>query len=169
MPRRPKPKDTIKKLEIVAERRYQSGLLLISADDDYAGVEQLAYAAEMFLKSAYFRHVKAAVGLSRITSEITRQHLRDAEREARRLGVAHDAESFHSLLFWAELLAAKRLDLLRPLAVDLQRGFLQRVREMHVLWLVENRYQPINYPFADVLAMRANVTWLRANHRTLWR
>jgi hypothetical protein len=45
----------------------------------------------------------------------------------------------------------------------------RRVREMHLLWLIENRYQPINYPFADVLAMCAHATWLRQNHRKLWR
>ncbi|MBV9852367.1 MAG: hypothetical protein JO250_22105 [Armatimonadetes bacterium] len=168
-PHRPKPKDTIKKLEQVAERRYQSGLKLIDLGDDYAGVEQLAFTAEMLLKSAYFRNVKKAVGLARTTSEITRRHLRDAEQEAQRLSIPHHPEGFHSLLFWAALLVAKRRTGSRPLATGLEREFLLRVREMHVLWLVDNRYQPIEYQFADVLAMRANVTWLRDHHVKLWR
>jgi hypothetical protein len=168
-PRRPKLKDTIKKWEIVAERRYQSGLSLIAANDDYTGVEQLAYSAEMLLKGAYFRFVKKTVGLARITSEITMRHLRDAEQEARRLGVAHHSEGFHSLLFWAELLTAKRRSNHHSLTPDMEREFLLRVREMHVLWLVDNRYQPMNYNFDDVLVMRANATWLRTNYAKLWR
>lgn len=167
--RRRKPKDTIKKFEAVAERKYQAGLGLIDNADNHTGVEQLGYAAEMFLKSAYFRLVKSDIGLLRTTSEVTNSHLRHAAREGVRLSVPFDPESYHSLLFWATLLTATRRDKSRALPTDFEGELLSRARQLHQVWMIEHRYQPLEYQFDDVLRLRANVTWLRGNHRRFWR
>jgi hypothetical protein len=167
--RRPKPKDTIKKFEATAELKYQAGLILIDSGEDHTGVEQFGYAAEMLLKSAYFRIAKQHHGLARSTSEIRSSHLREAAREGQRLGVPYDPESYHSLLFWATLLVETRRDQHRPLRTNRENDLLARIRQMHQLWMIEHRYQPINYPLQDVLQMRANVTWLHEHYKSLGR
>ena len=170
--KRRKPKDTIKKFETVAELKYQAGLSLIDAGDTHTGVELLAYAAEMWLKSAYFRFMKAQIGLVRTTSEVTSQHLRAAASQGVQLGVigaAPDAESYHSLLFWATLLVEVRKSQSRPLIASTEKDFLSRARQMHQMWMIENRCQPKDYDYNDVLRMQASVTWLRSQHRELWR
>ena len=170
--KRRKPKDTIKKFETVAEHKYQAGLSLVDAGDSHTGVEQLAFAAEMWLKSAYFRFMKRRVGLARTTSEITTRHLRDAATEGVTLGViatVPDAESYHSLLFWARLLAAQRRRHSLPLAAQIEGDLLAHVGQLHRMWMIEHRYQPVEYDYSDVLPMQASVTWLRGHHGQLWR
>lgn len=167
--KRQKPNDSIKKFELSAQHKYQAGLLLIEAGDETTGIEQLGYAAEMLLKSAYFRFVRPAIGLSRITSLITGSMLRAAAREGIRLHIRYDPESYHSLLFWALLLVAVRKDYSQPLPIETEREMLTRIRELHRLWMIEHRYQNKSYGAADVLRMYVNVTWLLENHKKLWR
>ncbi len=167
--KRQKPNDSIKKFESSALHKYQAGLTLIDGGDDRTGIEQLGYAAEMLLKSAYFRFMKSRIGLARITTAITSRMLRDAAQEGVRLHIRYDPESYHSLLFWALLLAAIRKDHAQPLPSELEKEMLVRIRQLHLIWMIEDRYQPKQYPTEEVLLMRANVAWIRDNHQQLWR
>jgi len=167
--KRQKPNDSIKKFEMSAEHKYQAGLALINGGDDATGIEQLGYSAEMLLKSAYFRFVKSRLGLQRTTSVITYRMLRGAALEGVRLQIRYDPEGYHSLLFWALLLAATRRDSSLSLPPEMEEGLRRRVRQLHGIWMIEDRYQPKRYRPEDVLLMRAHVTWLRDHHRHLWR
>ena len=167
--KRQKPNDSIKKFELAAQHKYQAGLTLIESGDAATGIEQLGYAAEMLLKSAYFRFMRSRIGLNRITTTITGKMLRDAAREGARLHIRYDPESYHSLLFWALLLAAIRKDQGQPLPSEVEIGMLLRMRELHSLWMIDHRYQNKNYRDADVSRMYVNVTWLLENHSLLWR
>ncbi len=167
--KRQKPKDSIKKFELSAQHKYQAGLTLIDGGDAATGIEQLGYAVEMLLKSAYFRFMRSRIGLQRITSITTGQMLRDAAREGIRLHICYDPESYHSLLFWALLLAAIRRDHAQPLPPEIEREMLDRMRELHLLWMIEHRYQNKNYRSTDVARMYLNVTWLLEKHEQLWR
>lgn len=166
--KRPKPKDSIQKFERTAEGKYQSGLRLLDEDDDHTGVEQCGLAAEMFLKSAYFRVVKSSLRL-RTNSALTKENLNYARAEGVWLAIGYDPESFHSLLFWALLIVRTRQDQGRGLEAGLETVLRQKMREMYRIWMIEHRYQPIAYHSQDVLLMRANVTWLRENHALLWK
>ncbi len=167
--KRQKPNDSIKKFESSAHHKYQAGLTLINGGDSTTGIEQLGYAAEMLLKSAYFRFMKSRIGLQRITSVITGQMLRDAAREGMRLHIRYDPESYHSLLFWALLLAAIRKDYIQPLPPGIENEMLIRMRDLHRLWMIEHRYQNKTYGSTDVARMDVNVTWLLEHHEQLWR
>lgn len=167
--KRQKPNDSIKKFEMSAQHKYRAGLALIEGGDATTGIEQLGYAAEMLLKSAYFRFMKSRIGLQRITSTITGQMLRDAAREGVRLHIRYDPESYHSLRFWALLLAAIRKDHAQPLPLEVENEMLTRMKELHALWMIEHRYQNKNYGSTDVARMDVNVTWLLENHEQLWR
>jgi hypothetical protein len=167
--KRRKPNDSIKKFELSAEHKYQAGLTLIDGGDVTTGIEQLGYAAEMLLKSAYFRFMKSRIGLPRTTSVVTYRMLRYAALEGVRLHVRYDPEGYHSLLFWALLLAATRRDYSQGLPQELEEELRVRVRQLHGVWMIENRYQPKQYLTEDVLLMRSHVTWLRDHHRHLWR
>ena len=167
--KRQKPNDSIKKFELSAQHKYQAGLTLIDGGDAATGIEQLGYAAEMLLKSAYFRFMRPAIGLPRTTTAITSRMLREAAREGGRLGVRYDPEGYHSLLFWTLLLIAARRNLLRPLSPEAERDLRTRLRQLHAIWMIENRYQPKTHATEDAVLMRAHVTWLRDNHQQLWR
>lgn len=167
--KRQKPNDSIKKFELSAQHKYQAGLTLIANGDAATGIEQLGYAAEMLLKSAYFRFMKTRIGLVRITSVVTGQMLRNAAREGVRLNIRYDPESYHSLLFWALLLAAMRKDQAQSLPAEMEKEMLARMRDLHHLWMIEHRYQNKNYRSTDVARMYVHVTWLLENHEQLWR
>ena len=167
--RRRKPNDSIKKFEMSARHKHQAGLALIDGGDATTGIEQLGYAAEMLLRSAYFRFMKPQIGLQRITSKITGQMLRDAGQEGKRLHIRYDPESFHSLRFWALLLAAIRRDHIQPLPPEVEKELLTRTRELHRLWMIEHRYQNKRYGSTDAARMDINVTWLLEHPEQLWR
>lgn len=167
--KRQKPKDSIKKFELSAQHKYQAGLALIDNGDERTGIEQLGYSAEMLLKSAYFRFMRSRIGLQRTTSTITYKMLRDAAQEGVRLHIRYDPEGYHSLLFWALLLVATRQDYSQGLSQETEEQLRVRIRQLHPIWMIEDRYQPKSYLTEDVLLMRAHVTWLRDNHQHLWR
>lgn len=94
------PDDCIQQYERAAGECQEAGFLLLTAGSAL-GVEMLALSVEMVLKAAYFRFIGYAP-----TRTIEKVDLRDAESDARSLGVSVFSQGFHNLIFWAEALIA---------------------------------------------------------------
>jgi len=157
--------ETIKGFEAAAEAKYEDGFNLMAYVSPGNGVYLMGYAAEMLLKSAYFR----IAGFSTQTP-ITKQHLSQAKADAVAVGVSAHAEHFHSLAFWSERIIKKRSQQLRGLAPVLMAELDTRATRLAQNWFVEMRYQNLQGITAqDVDDVLDDVVWIKSNHEALWR
>jgi len=157
--------ETIQGFEAAAEEKYEDGFNLLASDSPGSGVYLMGYAAEMLLKSAYFR----IAGLG-VNTPITRQELAQARAEATRLGVSTDAEHFHNVAFWSELIIKKRLQQSRGLALPLTTELDLRSRRLAQNWFVEMRYHFLQGVTAqDLEDVLDDVVWIKSSHEELWR
>ncbi len=157
--------ETIQGFEAAAEEKYEDGFNLMAYASPGNGIYLMGYAAEMLLKSAYFR----VAGLG-IHTPITKSHLTQAKTDAANLGVLASAEHFHSLAFWSELIIKKRVQQSRGLAPAFTTELDKRAKRLAQNWFVEMRYHLLQGITAqDVDDVMDDVVWIRSNHEDLWR
>ncbi len=160
----PQP-ETITGFETAAEAKYEDGFSLMTYASPGNGIYLMGYAAEMLLKSAYFR--VAGLGL---TVPITRSHLRQARADAVSLAVAAGDEQFHNLAFWSELLIKKRVQQSRAMTAALAAELDRRAKRLAQNWFVEMRYQRLQgVTVQDVDDVLDDVVWVKSNYQALWR
>lgn len=78
-------------------------------------------------------------------------------------------EGYHSVLFWATYLRARRAGRRHPLERNLDGELVHHVRRIYALWWVEMRYLPDRAGAGDVQRLAADVTWVRDNFPRFWR
>lgn len=157
--------ETIAIFESTAEEKYEDGFNLLSYVSPGNGIYLMGYAAEMLLKSAYFR----IIGLSE-TTPITRQHLRDARSEAARLSVGASDEQFHNVEFWGEIVIKKRIQQARGLPFAFVVELENRTRRLALNWFVEMRYRDLQgVTKQDLEDVFDDVVWIKSNYERFWR
>lgn len=155
--------ETIQDYELAAEDRYWDGMELLVAGHTVGGLYLLGFAAEMWLKYAYFRFTGARPG------DPARSHFGPARSHARQLLPSIPAEGYHSLAFWAGLLRETRQLRSRAWPTDFDASFVQRCRRAYGNWLVDMRYRRIAIEQADVRSLYDDVSWIRTHRVRLWR
>ena len=118
--------ETVQELEDASEVRYRESILLLDSEETRtAGVYLLGYAAEMLLKTAYFRFVGAA------SSDAVADLLGAAKAAARVLQRGVDSENYHSAIFWAQLLVLSRHQEKRKLTQQMEKELLTRTETLY--------------------------------------
>lgn len=157
--------ETILGFEAAAEEKYEDGFNLMATASQGNGVYLMGYAAEMLLKSAYFR----VVGLGH-NVPITRNELNQARSDANLLMVIADVESFHNVAFWSELIVKKRMQLARSLQPSLATELDFRSKRLAQNWFVDMRYHLLQgVVMQDLEDVLDDVVWIKSNHEDLWR
>lgn len=128
-----------------------------------AGMYLLGYAAEMLLKSVYFRFGGAQL------LDPVRFLLRPAQQIANILIPGVEPEQYHSLRFWALLLRERRRRQNNPLPLDMDAPFVSRTRRMYQNWWVGMRYRQDQSRPMEAITFLDDMDWLRDNYDSLWR
>lgn len=153
--------ETLQLLERTLIHRYHSAKDLFSQGDYDMTVYLLGYVAEMVLKTAYFRFRRES---------ITRD-VKDMISFARRNGRSYIAgiadESYHSVLFWAELLRVERQATNRSLPSITDTYLATFSRTVYLNWWIEMRYHPNRVTRFDALEMLEATSWLFDNRAEL--
>jgi hypothetical protein len=155
--------ETLLSFELASHAKYLEGYDLMFRGYGGAGMYLMGYSAEMLLKTAYFRY-SGAQPSDRISALLA-----PAQQTAKRLIPGVSPEGNHSLRYWALLLRAKRSQRNHPLPGIIDASFVSRTRRLHQNWWVGMRYRPDSSEPLEVLSLRDDVDWLRANHGKLWR
>lgn len=153
--------DTIFEFEQAAEQRRVDARRLALEGRSLAAIYVQGYSVEMSIKAAYFR----ATGHPR-TRQITPQDRVMALSEWKRLGLLRKP-GHHDILGWAELLAAKRQDLLQPYPRPFETEMLAQAKALYLRWRETIRYHT-NVPYADetrIVFMAAH--WFAHNYPKL--
>ncbi len=157
--------ETIASFEAAAEEKYEDGFNLMASASPGNGIYLMGYAAEMLLKSAYFR----ILGLAEVTP-ITWQHLTRARSDAATLGVTASDEHFHNVEFWGELVIKKRTQQARGLSPALETELAQRTQRLALNWFVEMRYRSLQgVAKQDIEDVLDDVIWIKSNQERFWR
>lgn len=157
--------DSIQEFEQARQDRLWDGLTLWSdghPNSPSGAVYLLGYSVEMALKCAYFRFL----GL-RISDPITKAELSTARAKAKLLGVVVDAESFHSVLFWCDLLRAERLAANKPLPLHVDQRLVSEAKIVYDRWWVEMRYKAGRTTSAVLENLIAAAEWFDRNYQQL--
>ena len=117
----------------------------------------------MALKTAYFR----VVGNN--AADPVGPMLRPARNAGRLLLPGVSDENYHGLLFWSELLRAKRHEQSRPMGPDMEATLGGYTRVLSLNWMVEMRYHPNRADRADALEVAEAATWIFNNRVDLGR
>lgn len=157
-------RETLSDLIWAAEERFRDGEYLLGATRLSGAVYLLGLSAEMWLKAACFR----LRGATPATPVIGQLGPAKAWMQAQAPGV--QAESYHSLLFWAEYLIRFRAihgpDLSSDLIGELRHHVSHR---LYADWKIDLRYRFA--PITDRQAWRVynDVLWVRQTWLNLWR
>jgi hypothetical protein len=160
------PADTIQQFEDSSlDYLAAAEELLLSTYGAFAkpGVYRAGLAAEMLLKSAYFR----LIGIP-ASHPIARAALRQAESEARRLGIPDDPSGFHSLVFWAKLIIEQRRDLGRLTSAKVTLDVRVAVDRLYETWDISIRYRTLPITLVDKEEVLEDVNRLFLLHEALW-
>lgn len=155
--------DCIQEFEQAKADRLWDGMSLWLASREPGAVYVLGYAAEMAVKSAYFR----LSGFT-IVQPIGRHELNTARARASTLGVSAHWESFHSLRFWRDLLVAHRHAVARPLSSSVEASLRAAVDTIYDRWWIEMRYKRGYSTRTDLEQIAAAVDWIDKNYTTLY-
>lgn len=158
------PRDSIQEYEAARLERLYDGLQLSESDRPYGAVYLIGYSVELTLKVAFFRLRGYAPNYV-----ISNADMRTAEAEAMRLRVSYGSESFHSVLFWADLVIRFRRSIGRPLRGSVESQLLKRARRLHVNWKVEMRYKRDRGSEQDYSSALNAAIWFEENAARLWR
>lgn len=161
--------ETVQEFEAAAEHFYQEGKFLVKKRHHYAGIYLLGYAAEMWLKTAYFRLINL---LS--SDAVTPQLPLAAQRGKNTLSPpVADAEGYHNLLLWWRLVEHERSNAQNPFprqpftskfALELQNV----VFRLHANWWIQMRYRSPIGATKEAEQYLKDVEWIRENHDLLW-
>lgn len=155
--------ETLEEFELAWRMRYAEGMLLLDNPKTRSGgVYLLGYVVEMILKTAYFRFV-GAKSQDQIDALLTAIAFKSA---AKKLPV--DVESYHSLLFWMELLVTARDQQRRRLPAHLHTALRSYSEILHENWLVEIRYHSLEPAAEEWHAVQEAVNWFNNHHASLW-
>ncbi len=158
--------ETVQELVLAAEERYWEAFELLVQARDFAAIYLSGYCAEMLLKTATFRFDGALPG------DLVEPRLGPAKTFGKAKFPTIGHESYHSLIFWSELLLSKRSDAGRPLSADLLTDLRLRVNRMYQSWWVSMRYRTagsiVASPQPVALTILADVDWLLKHHSELW-
>ncbi len=156
--------DSIQEFEEARQDRLWDGLTLWSEGhgNSAAGATYLlGYSVEMALKCAYFR----VLGL-RISDPVTAE-LKQAPTMAKQIGVKEAPESLHNVLFWCELLRAKRRLQQRPFDGPFERRLVAETRIVYDHWWVEMRYKAGRTTPTMLENLLSAVEWFDRNYPQL--
>ena len=157
--------ETVGDFEECALESYLAGAELVaSGRGGYvrAGVYLMGGAAEMLLKSAYFRLLGRGVG-----DPVTRQDLLDAAAHAKTLGIVETPEGFHSILFWTQCLVEERRAVARPMPAALEADLMAAADRLYRNWHISLRYRAVGMTILDEAAVTEDVAWLVKYHGEL--
>ena len=156
--------ETVQEIEAAAELRYEEAILFLKNEATRTiGVYVMGYAAEMLLKTAYFRFRDAA------SYDNVGDLLGAAKLSAKALEVVAVSENYHSLLFWTQLLLRTRSQDKRKLPKYLETELHLRTERLYQNWWVEMRYHALTATEQEALLIRKDVEWLRKHYESLWR
>jgi hypothetical protein len=164
-------RDTIRKLEAAATRRYAEASRL-SADEPLGALYLFGYVVEIRLKTAYYRLMglapddllddrpAGAIGSPRALAEGQVRTL---------LGLGPGAPVGHNLNGWVQLIVSARTGhALGPLGADFEKELVDRVGEAAKCWAEFLRYRA-NRPYnRESEAVTAAARFLKLKYRTLW-
>lgn len=158
--------DTIQEYEQAKDDRFWDGAALDVCGHRSGSVYTFGYSVEIALKSAYFRVIKHP-----IYKDIKRNpELIQAEVLAKKLGLATKVESFHSVLFWADLLRAHRRSVGNPFDPSFETALVHHVQVIYDCWWVDMRYKGTRHTTPlDVEAALAAADWFDKNYDQLWK
>jgi len=146
--------ETVQDLELASGEKFWEGIELLVTGHRGGGIYLLGYAAEMILKSAYFRFDGARPG------DPVGARLGPARSWGKQFLPSIDHENYHSLWFWYHILRRKRRRAGRPLAQALDDQLLRRVRRIYGMWTVAMRYQPDQALEAEAESFYNDVRWI---------
>lgn len=156
--------ETIQEFEQAAEEMYQEGkFLLHKSNHQNSGIYLIGYAAEMWLKCAYFRLMGATL------MDLIAPRLGPARTRGSGLTPPVDYESYHSLLFWARLIEVERSASSKPALSSIAPDFSHCVQLLYDIWWIEMRYRQGQATVNEAKDIRVWVSWLRANYELVWR
>lgn len=157
--------ETIASFEAAATEKYEDGFNLMASASPGNGIYLMGYAAEMLLKSAYFRLIDLAEIMP-----ITKQDLKNARADAVTLSVIASDEQFHNVEFWGELVIKKRAQQVRGLPVAVETELVRRTQRLTQNWFVEMRYRSLQgVAKQDMEDILDDVIWIKSNHENFWR
>jgi hypothetical protein len=157
--------DSISEFEAAAEQKYEDGFNLLASNTPGNGVYLMGLAAEMLLKSAYFRFIGYAT-----YRPVQGSDLHNAQQEASRLGVVAACDHYHNPEFWSELLIKKRVQIGNPLQTTLEAGLASATSRLSQNWWIGMRY--VHFAAIDKTDLDHvldDVVWIKSNHDALWR
>jgi hypothetical protein len=158
------PGESIADFEECALDNLLAGGELITRGYVRAGIYLLGGAAEMFLKSAYYRYCGKAAG-----DAVTFSDLQTAKMDAQnRFSVGVAEESFHSLRFWGILLINRRTQETSALPARVEYDLQGVVERLYQNWHISMRYRNISPIVLAPVSVLEDVEWLCDNHKGLW-
>lgn len=154
--------ETMQDLELAAEQRYWEGLELAVAGHGAASIYLLGYAAEMWIKLAYYHLDQVSPG---IAVNVSFNKVKNANPRP----VQAQWEAGHSIEFWGDLVCLKRQNLQNAFPSLFQAVFCNHYRSVHANWRVEMRYQPVQAYPREVGDVYDSVSWIKSKYYDLWR
>lgn len=154
---------TLNDLVISAAERLNEATNLKASGQNQAAIYLAGYSAEMLLKYAYMRFQGASPGAS------VESMLKPASKLAAILIPATKPEAYHSVLFWMELLKARRLQATNGLPDQVARALAWRIKCIYDGWWVSMRYRSDQATTHEADEMLQQVSWLTRFHTLLWR
>ena len=156
--------DSIQGYEDARADRMWDGVALWSLDRDHGACYLMGFAAEMALKSAYFRYQGHP-----IVQPIGRAELDTATSLSNVLGVTAGREGFHSVLFWVDLLLATRSARSQPLKRAAESLLRSNVQTVYDIWWIDMRYKSAAATSRHELERLAAATsWIDKNYVALY-
>ncbi len=163
-------RETVQEFEAAAEYFYQEGKFLVRKKQHYAGIYLLGYAAEMWLKTAYFRLINL------LSSDTATPQLPFAVQRGRNelIPPVRDAEGYHNLLLWWRLILLERnnpanFSPRRPFNLKFAIEFQTVVLRSYDAWWIQMRYRSPIAATKEAEQYLKDVEWIRENHDLLWR
>jgi hypothetical protein len=142
--------------------RFTDGSVLVDGGQRTAAIYLWGYAAEMTIKSAYFKCVGYAQG-----RRIDKASLDNAKYRARTVHRIAWPGNLHDIYSWALLLVAERSYLGRPYSTILASDFITQVSVVYRHWRETLRYHKNRaYPH-EAQRVSAAVKWLLSNYGRL--
>ena len=152
--------ETIQEFDLAAEERYWTGLDLMTRGEGTAGIYLMGYAAEMLLKNSYFLLDKSTTPAFPIGTQLGL-----AKLAASTFLPGRSIKNYHDLLFWSELIIAKRRQETRPLPAITELEFVRCTQRLADNWFVELRYRSSPATGAEINHVYEDVTWIRSHYR----
>lgn len=167
--------ESLRNLKEAAVMRYLEGEDLIRTGSPVGGVYLLGYAAEIWLKTAFFSYLPETEDLENHIKRIKRDERETITGQvfpslARQYEAQFMTDDLHSPRFWADLLVRAHAIEGKNLPVDLALELTTRMNRLHLNWWTGLRYQDIHPVFEYVYDVWDDVSWVYNNLEKIeWR